>query len=50
MTLDPKAYEFARNWLAGAGYTWSEDVKRLAEKIQEACEEYVADIEDGPQA
>ncbi len=49
MTVDKKAFDFAAAWLAGAGYTWSCDVQRLAERIQEACEDYVADIENGPQ-
>ncbi len=49
MTLDPKAYEFSKVWLAGEGYTWTGDVQRLAELVQDCCEDYVADIENGPQ-
>ncbi len=47
MTLDPKAYEFSKAWLAGEGYTWSVDIDVLAERIQECCEDYVADIKNG---
>ncbi len=40
-------HEFARTYLAGAGYTWSGDVQRLAELVQECCEDYVADMTEG---
>ncbi len=49
MTVDKKAFDFAASWLAGAGYTWTGDVQRLAELVQSVAEDYVADIENGPQ-
>lgn len=49
MTVDVKVHAFAATWLQGAGWTYSGDVQRLAELVQEVCEEFVRDLENGPQ-
>ncbi len=49
MTFDPKCYELSKAWLAGEGYTWDGDIKMLAELLQDCCEDFVADLKNGPQ-
>ena len=43
-TLDPKCYELAKVWLANEGFTYSGDIDKLAEVIQDAMEDYVQSI------
>lgn len=43
-TLDPKCHAFAQAWLAGEGYTWSADIFRLAERVQQVAEECVEEL------
>ena len=45
-TVDPKCYAFAQAWLAGAGYTWSADLFRLAEEVQEIAEEFMQELHE----
>lgn len=50
MSVDVKCHEFARIWLRAGGWTHDLDVVRLAELVQEIAEEFVTDLENGPQA
>ena len=45
-TLDPKCYELAKVWLANEGFTYSGDIDKLAEVIQDAIEDYIQSIDD----
>ena len=45
MTVDPKCYALAQTWLANDGWTYTGDIQRLAEQIQEVCEAFQAELE-----
>ena len=49
MTVDVKCHDFARIWLSAGGWTYQMDIDRLAVLIQEVCEEFVMELENGPQ-
>jgi len=44
MTIDPKCAAWARVWLMNTGWTHTADVQRLAERIQDCCEDFEADL------
>lgn len=46
MTVDPKAYEFSRSWLQAGGWGHDVDVMKLAELIQDVCQDFEADLEN----
>lgn len=48
-TVDVKCHDFARNWLAGEGRpysTYSGDVDRLAEEIQDLMDTYTGELSE----
>ena len=45
MSVDPKFYAFAQTWLAGSGYTWTGDIERLAQQIQDVAEDFVTELQ-----
>ena len=46
-TVDNKCYLFAFSWLCGsrAGYTYSGDIQKLAELVQDLCEEFTNELD-----
>ncbi len=50
MTVDIKCYALAKRWLEASGHTYSLDVDRLATRIQEACEDFDADLANAMEA
>ena len=44
-TVDDKCYAFAKDWLLGDGYTYSGDIQRLAEIVQDLCEDFCKDLD-----
>lgn len=50
MTYDPKCYYLAEVWLNGTGDTHSETVVRLAQRIQDCIEDFMADLENEDRA
>lgn len=46
MTVDPKVYEFAKLWLTNEGWDNTVEFQALAEIIQSAIEDHMADIQN----
>lgn len=44
MTTDPKVYALAEYWLTTAGWTYSRDIERLAQQIQDICVDFEVDL------
>lgn len=47
MSYDVKCYELARTWLQPSGETHDTTVARLAQRIQDAIEDFEADLSNG---
>lgn len=45
-TYDPKCYDLAEAFLEGGGWTYSGDIERLAQLIQDCLEDYLAALEN----
>ena len=45
MSCDGKSYDFAKVWLEAYGYTWTGDIDKLAQAIQDTAEDFVAGLE-----
>ena len=45
-TFDTKCYKLAKVWLANEGFTYSGDIEKLAEVIQDAIEDFMQSIDD----
>jgi hypothetical protein len=46
---DVRCYDLAKDFLKDGGWTHSEDIHRLAQAIQDTIEDFIADLENGPQ-
>ena len=46
MSYDQKAYAFAQAWLAASGYTWTGDIERLAQQVQDVADDFVTELEE----
>jgi hypothetical protein len=44
MSVDTRAYEFARIWLSAGGWSNDIDTQKLAQLIQDLCEDFMADL------
>ena len=44
-TVDPKCYEFAEKWLWMDAYTYSGDIQKLAELVQDIAEEFTNELD-----
>ena len=44
-TVDEKCFAFAQSWLWDAGYTYSGDIQKLAEIVQDLAEEFTGGLD-----
>ncbi|MGH8103785.1 MAG: hypothetical protein ACREJQ_04605 [bacterium] len=45
MSIDPQCYTFAHTWLAPGGWTYTGDIARLAQQVQDVAEAFVTELE-----
>ena len=44
-TVDKKIYEFAEQFLWDDGWTYTGDIQKLAELVQDLCEEFTHELD-----
>ena len=44
-TVDYKCYEFSKQWLLSDGYTFTGDIQKLAEIVQDISEEFKNELD-----
>lgn len=44
--FDVKCYDFAKIWLSASGWNHEMDIGKLAQRIQDLCEEFEADLDE----
>lgn len=49
MSIDQRVHALAQTYCTLNGLSWDQDAVRLAERIQDAIADYLAEIEEGPQ-
>lgn len=45
-TYDTKCYDLAQAFLKDGGWTYSGDIERLAQRIQDCIEDFMAELEN----